>query len=155
MFVIPEREALTLTNDRPAYATTQKAAKGGQQLLNSLLPLGEGGRRPDEGADVVCSYTSKVSEVSRVSEMSKMSKQGEQQSLHSLRPLTLPSTNNPVDCLYERKPKSLISRRWSDKSALTYGEKMQCNSYEILKQVQDDGKSLVKDAQSQCTPCKS
>ena len=57
MFVIPEREALTLTNDRPAYATTQKAAKGGQQLLNSLLPLGEGGRRPDEGADVVCSYT--------------------------------------------------------------------------------------------------
>ncbi len=136
MFVIPEREALTLTNDRPAYATTQKAAKGGQQLLNSLLPL------------------------------------------------TLPSTNNPVDCLYERKPKSLISRRWSDKSALTYGEKMQCNSYEILKQlgcsrvtafrtffsqallaskkaptasarnpqVQDDGKSLVKDAQSQCPP---
>ena len=27
----------------------------------------------------------------------------EQQQLHSLLPLTLPSTNNPVDCLYERK----------------------------------------------------
>ena len=51
----------------------------------------------------VRSYTSKVSEVSTVSEVSKMSEQGEQQSLHSLLPLTLPSTNNPVDCLYERK----------------------------------------------------
>ena len=71
----------------------------------------------------------KVTGVSRVSEVSKMLKQGEQQSLHSLLPLgeggrrpdeglkrrakdaqsqcppleTLPSTNNPVDCLYERK----------------------------------------------------
>ena len=28
-----------------------------QQQLHSLLPLGEGGRRPDEGADVTRSYT--------------------------------------------------------------------------------------------------
>ena len=31
--------------------------QGEQQSLHSLLPLGEGGRRPDEGADVVRSYT--------------------------------------------------------------------------------------------------
>ncbi len=61
--------------------------QGEQQSLHSLLPMGEGGRRPDEGADVVLSYTSKVSEVSRVGEVSKMSKQGEQQSLHSLLPM--------------------------------------------------------------------
>ena len=31
--------------------------QGKQQSLHSLRPLGEGGRRPDEGADVVRSYT--------------------------------------------------------------------------------------------------
>ena len=31
--------------------------QGGHQSLHSLRPLGEGGRRPDEGADVVRSYT--------------------------------------------------------------------------------------------------
>ena len=31
--------------------------QGEQQSLHSLLPLGEGGRRPDEGADIVRSYT--------------------------------------------------------------------------------------------------
>ena len=31
--------------------------QGAQQSRHSLLPMGEGGRRPDEGADVVRSYT--------------------------------------------------------------------------------------------------
>ena len=66
---------------------SKMSKQGEQQSLHSLLPMGEGGRRPDEGADIVRSYTSKVSEVSRVGEVSKMSKQGEQQSLHSLLPM--------------------------------------------------------------------
>ena len=45
-----------------------------QQQLHSLLPLGEGGRRPDEGADVVRSHTLETAK-------------GGQQSLHSLRPM--------------------------------------------------------------------
>ena len=53
-----------------------------QQQLHSLLPLGEGGRRPDEGLK----------------------------------------------------------------------ETVRCNSDEMLKQVQHDGKGLAKDAQSQCPP---
>ncbi len=48
--------------------------QGEQQSLHSLLPLGEGGRRPDEGADVVRSYTLENAK-------------GGQQSLHSLRPM--------------------------------------------------------------------
>ena len=70
-----------------------------QQSLHSLRPLGEGGRRPDEG-------------------LKRRTKETQSQ-----RP--------PL----EGGPKSLISRRGADKSALTYGEKMQCNSYEILKQL--------------------
>ncbi len=68
----------------------------------------------------------------------------EQQQLHSLLPLTLPSTNNPVDCLYERK-----GGRRPDEGLK---ETVRCNSDEMLKQVQDDGKGLAKDAQSQCPP---
>ena len=68
----------------------------------------------------------------------------EQQQLHSLLPLTLPSTNNPVDCLYERK-----GGRRPDEGLK---ETVRCNSDEILKQVQHDGKGLAKDAQSQCPP---
>ena len=55
----------------------------------------------------------------------------EQQQLHSLLPLTLPSTNNPVDCLYERK-----GGRRPDEGLK---ETVRCNSDEMLKQVQDDG----------------
>ncbi len=36
---------------------SKMSKQGEQQSLHSLLPLGEGGRRPDEGADVVRSYT--------------------------------------------------------------------------------------------------
>ena len=36
---------------------TKMSKQGEQQSLHSLRPLGEGGRRPDEGADVVRSYT--------------------------------------------------------------------------------------------------
>ena len=68
----------------------------------------------------------------------------EQQQLHSLLPLTLPSTNNPVDCLYERK-----GGRRPDEGLK---ETVRCNSDEMLKQVQHDGKGLAKDAQSQCPP---
>ena len=50
--------------------------------------------------------------------MSGVTKQDEQQSQHSLLPLTLPSTNNPVDCLYERKggrrPDEGLKRRAKD-----------------------------------------
>ena len=104
------------------------------------------------------SKVSRVSEVSTVSEVSKMSKQGEQQSLHSLRPLgeggrrpdegadksalthceTTKESHKSVCPPLEGGPKSLISRRGADKSALTYGEKMQCNGNEMLKQVQHD-----------------
>ena len=35
---------------------SKMSKQGEQQSLHSLLPLGEGGRRPDEGADVVRSY---------------------------------------------------------------------------------------------------
>ena len=38
----------------PKVSEESKMSKQGeQQSLHSLLPLGEGGRRPDEGADVV------------------------------------------------------------------------------------------------------
>ena len=47
--------------------------QGEQQSLHSLLSLGEGGRRPDEGADVVRSYTLETAK-------------GGQQSLHSFAP---------------------------------------------------------------------
>ncbi len=100
------------------------------------------------------SKVSRVSEVSTVSEVSKMLKQGEQQSLHSLRPLgeggrrpdegadksalthceTTKESHKSVCPPLEGGPKSLISRRGADKSALTYGEKMQCNGNEMLKQ---------------------
>ena len=71
-----------------------------EQQLHSLLPMGEGGHRPDEG-------------------LKRRTKETQSQ----CPPLeTLPNINNPVDCLCERKPKSLISRRGADKSALTYGE---------------------------------
>ncbi len=73
-----------------------------QQSLHSLRPLGEGGRRPDEG-------------------LKRRTKETQSQ----CPPL-------------EGGPKSLISRRGADKSALTYGEKMQCNGNEMLKQVQHD-----------------
>ena len=73
----------------------------------------------------VHSYTSKVSEVSTVSEVSKMSKQGEQQSLHSL--LLLGEGG--------RRPDEGLK------------ETVRCNSDEMLKQVQHDGKGLAKDAQ--------
>ena len=69
-----------------------------QQSLHSLRPLGEGGRRPDEG-------------------LKRRTKETQSQ----CPPL-------------EGGPKSLISRRGADKSALTYGEKMQCNGNEMLKQ---------------------
>ncbi len=83
------RAAFTLAEGRPACTTIQVAAKGGQvrsytskvskvstvsevskmskqgeqQLLHSLLPMGEGGRRPDEGADYVRSYMETAKEV--------------------------------------------------------------------------------------------
>ena len=83
------RAAFMLAEGRPACTTTQVAAKGGQvhsytskvskvstvsevskmskqgeqQLLHSLLPMGEGGRRPDEGADYVRSYMETAKEV--------------------------------------------------------------------------------------------
>ena len=88
-----------------------------QQQLHSLLPLGEGGRRPDEGADVVRSYTLETAK-------------GGQQSLHSLRPMGEGG----------RRPDEGLK------------ETVRCNSDEMLKQVQHDGKGLAKDAQSQCPP---
>ena len=36
---------------------SKMSKQGAQQSLHFLLPMGEGGRRPDEGADVVRSYT--------------------------------------------------------------------------------------------------
>ena len=36
---------------------SKMSKQGAQQSRQSLLPMGEGGRRPDEGADVVRSYT--------------------------------------------------------------------------------------------------
>ena len=77
-------------------SNTLETAKGGQQSLHSLLPLGEGGRRPDEG-------------------LKRRAKDAQSQ----CPPLeTLPNKNNPVDCFCERKPKSLISRRGSERSEL-------------------------------------
>ena len=52
---------------------SKMSKQGEQQSLHSLLPLGEGGRRPDEGADVVRSYTLETAK-------------GGQQSLHSFAP---------------------------------------------------------------------
>ena len=52
---------------------TKMSKQGEQQSLHSLRPLGEGARRPDEGADVVRSYTLETAK-------------GGQQSLHSFAP---------------------------------------------------------------------
>ena len=100
-----------------------------QQQLHSLLPLGEGGRRPDEGADVVRSYTLETAK-------------GGQQSLHSLRPLgeggrrpdegadvvrsyTLETAKGGQQSLHSFAPWGEGGRRpdeGADKSALTHGE---------------------------------
>ena len=42
---------------------SKMSKQGEQQLLHSLLPMGEGGRRPDEGADYVRSYMETAKEV--------------------------------------------------------------------------------------------
>ena len=52
---------------------SKMSKQGEQQSLHSLRPMGEGGRRPDEGADAVRSYTLETAK-------------GGQQSLHSFAP---------------------------------------------------------------------
>ena len=42
---------------------SKMSKQGEQQSLHSLLPMGEGGRRPDEGADYVRSYMETAKEV--------------------------------------------------------------------------------------------
>ena len=65
-----------------------------EQQLHSLLPMGEGGHRPDEG-------------------LKRRTKETQSQ----CPPLeTLPNINNPVDCLCERKPEFSIPRRGSERS---------------------------------------
>ena len=67
-----------------------------EQQLHSLLPMGEGGHRPDEG-------------------LKRRTKETQSQ----CPPLeTLPNINNPVDCLCERKPEFSIPRRGSERSEL-------------------------------------
>ena len=79
-----------------------------QQQLHSLLPLGEGGRRPDEGLKetVRCNSDEMLKQVQH--DGSGFVKDAQSQ----CPPLeTLPNKNNPVDCLCERKPEFLIPRR--------------------------------------------
>ena len=137
------RAAFTLAEGRPACTTTQVPAKGGQ----------------------VRSYTSKVSKVSTVSEVSKMSKQGEQQLLHSLLPMGEGGRRPDEGADYVRSYMETAKevRSTSSCSFAPWGEgdrrsdeglkeTVRCNSDEMLKQVQHDGISHVKETNLTCPP---
>ena len=107
---------------------SKMSKQGEQQSLHSLLPLGEGGRRPDEG----------LKETARCNS-DEMLKQVQHDGISHVKetnltcpPLeTLPSTNNPVDCLCERKPEFLIPRRGTknyDETSHKATEPASCNS---------------------------
>ena len=86
-----------------------------QQQLHSLLPLGEGGRRPDEGLKetVRCNSDEILKQVQHDGKGLAKDAQSQCPPLE-----TLPNINNPVDCLCERKPEFSIPRRGSERSEL-------------------------------------
>ena len=106
-----------------------------QQQLHSLRPMGEGGRRPDEGLKetVRCNSDEMLKQVQHDGKGLAKDAQSQCPPLE-----TLPNKNNPVDCFCERKPKSLISRRGSERSELLtphQGRPACTNTLAIAKEV--------------------
>ena len=79
-----------------------------EQSLHSLRPMGEGGRRPDEGLKetVRCNSDEMLKQVQHDGKGLAKDAQSQCPPLE-----TLPNINNPVDCLCERKPEFSIPRR--------------------------------------------
>ena len=98
-----------------------------QQQLHSLLPLGEGGRRPDEGLKetVRCNSDEMLKQVQHDGKGLAKDAQSQCPPLE-----TLPNINNPVDCLCERKPEFSIPRRGTKNYDVTHhkaAEPKTCN----------------------------
>ena len=98
-----------------------------QQLLHFLLPLGEGGRRPDEGLKetVRCNSDEMLKQVQHDGKGLAKDAQSQCPPLE-----TLPNKNNPVDCFCERKPEFSIPRRGTKNYDVTHhkaAEPKTCN----------------------------
>ena len=133
------KQAFTLAEGRPACTTTwetaqfngnemlkqvqhdgKETAKGEQQSLHSLLPLGEDGHSPDEGADVVRSYTRETAKEVRSTVKNTLAPWGEGKG-EGLKNVTPHEAAEPTSCKF-LITQSLSHLITSQKTAFTLAE---------------------------------